>query len=68
MASRGELVKKLPAEPEWLHIKRLANTGSYSVLKKQGFVAEGIVRDKHFFRGKYYDHFLLALLKKDSFE
>lgn len=43
----------------------LQNAGSYSVLKKQGFVAEGIVRDKHFFRGKYYDHFLLALLKRD---
>lgn len=43
----------------------LQNAGSYSVLKKQGFVAEGIVRDRHLFRGKYYDHFLLALLKRD---
>lgn len=43
----------------------LQNVASYQVLKKQGFVAEGIVREKHFFRGKYYDHFLLALLKRD---
>lgn len=43
----------------------LQNAGSYQVLRRQGFVAEGIVRDKHFFRGKYYDHYLLSLLKRD---
>lgn len=41
----------------------LQNAGSYSVLKKQGFVPEGIVRDKHFSRGKYHDYLLVALLK-----
>ncbi len=43
----------------------LENAPSYHVLKKQGFVAEGIIRDRHFFRGRYYDHHLLSLLKHD---
>ena len=43
----------------------LQNAGSYQVLRKQGFVAEGVIREKHLFRGKYYDHYLLALLKRD---
>lgn len=43
----------------------LQNAGSYQVLRKLGFVAEGIIREKHLFRGKYYDHYLLALLKRD---
>jgi len=46
----------------------LQNAGSYHVLTKQGFVAEGVVREKHFYRGKYYDHFLLALLQRDFAE
>ncbi len=41
------------------------NTASYRMLRKQGFVAEGVIRDKHLFRGEYYDHYLLALLKRD---
>lgn len=43
----------------------LQNAASYQVLRKLGFVAEGIMRDRHLFRGKYYDHYLLALLKRD---
>ena len=43
----------------------LQNAASYQVLMKQGFVAEGVIREKHLFRGKYYDHYLLALLERN---
>ena len=43
----------------------LQNVGSYRLLRKLGFVAEGVIRDRHFFRGSYYDHHLLSLLKRD---
>ncbi|MCP4178315.1 MAG: GNAT family N-acetyltransferase [bacterium] len=42
------------------------NTGSNRLLEKSGFHLEGIIRDKHFFRGNYYDHNLFSLLKKDK--
>lgn len=42
------------------------NPGSNSLLKKLGFTLEGVVRDKHLFRGKYYDHNLYSLLKRES--
>lgn len=45
--------------------QKIINTASYRMLRKQGFVAEGVIRDKHLFRGEYYDHYLLALLKRD---
>jgi [ribosomal protein S5]-alanine N-acetyltransferase len=43
----------------------LENTASERLLKSLGFVNEGIYRDKHLFRGKYYDHYTYSLLKKD---
>jgi ribosomal-protein-alanine N-acetyltransferase len=43
----------------------LENVASYSLLKKLGFHLEGIVRDKHLFRGEYYDHYCFSLLKSD---
>lgn len=41
------------------------NASSYRLLRRQGFVAEGVVRARHFFRGEYHDHFLLSLLRRD---
>lgn len=46
----------------------LQNIGSYCVLKRRGFVSEGVVRDRHLFQGKYHDHFMLALLKRDTMD
>jgi ribosomal-protein-alanine N-acetyltransferase len=46
----------------FVHIENIA---SYTLLKKLGFHMEGIIRDKHFFRGKYYDHYGFSLLKSD---
>ena len=43
----------------------LENIGSSNLLKKLGFQLEGIVRDKHLFRGQYYDHYCFSLLKSD---
>ena len=41
------------------------NIRSVNVLTRLGFSKEGIIRDKHFFRGKYYDHFCFSLLKSE---
>ena len=41
------------------------NSRSVKVLKRLGFSEEGIIRDKHYFRGAYYDHFCLSLLKRE---
>jgi ribosomal-protein-alanine N-acetyltransferase len=43
----------------------IENIASYRLLEKLGFKREGIIRDKHYFRGKYYDHFCYSLLKKE---
>lgn len=43
----------------------LENINSIKLLEKLGFKNEGIYRDKHFFRGKYYDHYSFSLLKRD---
>ncbi len=43
----------------------LENIASYNLLNKLGFHLEGIVRDKHLFRGQYYDHYCFSLLKSD---
>jgi [ribosomal protein S5]-alanine N-acetyltransferase len=43
----------------------LENTASGKLLESLGFLNEGIYRDKHLFRGKYYDHYTYSLLKKD---
>lgn len=42
------------------------NVPSEKLLEKLGFKREGILRDKHFFRGKYYDHTLYSLLETDN--
>jgi len=42
------------------------NDPSNNLLEKLGFTLEGIVREKHLFRGKYYDHNLYSLLKRES--
>ena len=41
------------------------NIGSYSLVEKLGFHREGIMRDRHLFRGTYYDHYLYSLLAQD---
>jgi ribosomal-protein-alanine N-acetyltransferase len=41
------------------------NQRSIQMLKKLGFTAEGIVRDKHYFRGVYYDHYCFSILKRE---
>ncbi|MGD6875037.1 GNAT family N-acetyltransferase [Bacillus infantis] len=43
----------------------IENKASSRLLEKLGFVNEGTYRDKHLFRGKYYDHYSYSLLKKD---
>ena len=41
------------------------NTASSSLLEKLGFKLDGVVRDKHLFRGKYYDHNLYSLFENE---
>jgi ribosomal-protein-alanine N-acetyltransferase len=41
------------------------NEKSVNVLLRLGFKQEGTVREKHYFRGNYYDHFCLSLLKSE---
>ncbi len=41
------------------------NTRSVNLASRLGFKNEGIVRDKHLFRGKYYDHYCFSLLKRE---
>ena len=43
----------------------LDNVNSVKLLEKLGFKNEGIYRDKHLFRGQYYDHYFFSLLKRD---
>lgn len=43
----------------------LDNVNSMKLSGKLGFVNEGVYRDKHLFRGKYYDHYSFSLLKRD---
>ncbi|MDG5472503.1 GNAT family protein [Jeotgalibacillus sp. ET6] len=43
----------------------LENVNSIKLLKNLGFKQEGIYRDKHLFRGKYYDHYAFSLLKRE---
>ncbi|MCT1902872.1 GNAT family N-acetyltransferase [Oceanobacillus sojae] len=43
----------------------LGNVNSIKLLEKLGFKKEGIYREKHLFRGKYYDHYSFSLLKSD---
>ncbi len=41
------------------------NARSCRLLEKLGFRPEGVMRDRHFFRGKYYDHFVYSLLRRE---
>jgi [ribosomal protein S5]-alanine N-acetyltransferase len=43
----------------------LENKKSSNTLESIGFKSEGIYRDKHLYRGKYYDHYSYSLLKSD---
>lgn len=46
-------------------ITSVSNVASCKLLEKLGFQKEGIVRDKHYFRGNYYDHYCYSLLKRE---
>ncbi|MFC7366664.1 MULTISPECIES: GNAT family N-acetyltransferase [Bhargavaea] len=41
------------------------NQRSWKLLLGLNFKNEGIYRDKHLYRGKYYDHYSLSLLKRE---
>ncbi len=41
------------------------NPGSCRLLEKLHFQQEGIIREKHLFRGEYYDHYCYSLLSRD---
>lgn len=41
------------------------NTASNKLLEKLGFSLEGVLREKHYYKGKYYDHNLYSLLRSD---
>ena len=41
------------------------NEASLRLLAKRGFQKEGLLRDYYYQRGKFYDHWLLTLLKKE---
>ncbi|MCA1054184.1 GNAT family N-acetyltransferase [Rossellomorea aquimaris] len=43
----------------------LGNTRSTNLLERLGFKREGIYRDKHLFRGEYFDHYSYSLLKRE---
>ncbi|MTI71877.1 MAG: GNAT family N-acetyltransferase [Firmicutes bacterium] len=43
----------------------IENIASYKLLEKLKFIREGVIRDKHLFRGNYYDHYCYSLLAKD---
>ncbi|WP_421377940.1 GNAT family N-acetyltransferase [Bacillus salacetis] len=43
----------------------LENKKSLNTLESLGFKNEGIYRDKHLFRGKYYDHYSYSLLNNE---
>ena len=44
----------------------VSNVRSNRLLEKLGFTLEGVIRDKHLFRGKYYDHNLFSLLQREA--
>jgi [ribosomal protein S5]-alanine N-acetyltransferase len=43
----------------------LENEKSAKLLESLGFLKEGIYREKHLYRGEYYDHSSYSLLKRD---
>ena len=54
-----------------LHLNRVyayvfpMNLTSIHLLGRLGFTREGVIREKHLFRGKYYDHDLYSLLSRE---
>jgi len=53
---------KLNRIQAFVHVENLA---SYYILRSKGFQAEGIIKDMYLYRGKYHDHYMLALLARD---
>jgi ribosomal-protein-alanine N-acetyltransferase len=43
----------------------LENVASIRLVEKLGFQREGVLRDRHLFRGRYYDHYLYSLLARE---
>lgn len=41
------------------------NIGSEIVLKKNGFIREGIMREMEFYKGEFWDGIIMAMLKSD---
>lgn len=41
------------------------NIASIKVLKKLGFTQEGILRERSYWRGSYYDMIMLSILKSE---
>lgn len=43
----------------------LDNLRSARLLESLGFKREGIYREKHFYRGEYFDHYTYSLLRRE---
>jgi len=43
----------------------LENVASIKLIEKLGFKREGIMRDRHLYKGEYYDHYLYSHLARD---
>ena len=43
----------------------LGNEKAIRLMLRLGFKKEGIIRDRYLFRGSYYDHYCLSLLKRE---
>jgi ribosomal-protein-alanine N-acetyltransferase len=41
------------------------NARSLALTDRAGFQREGVMRDKNFFRGQYYDHWCVSLLRRE---
>lgn len=59
MAFSGKGINRIQA------FTSLDNVASCRLLEKLGFTNEGIIREKHLFRGRYYDHYCYSLLKRE---
>lgn len=46
-------------------IVALDNKASQQLLTSVGFLQEGLLRAKHFYKGVYYDHYVYGILKED---
>ncbi|MEC3884923.1 GNAT family protein [Halobacillus sp. HZG1] len=41
------------------------NQRSSDLLNRLGFTCEGVFRDKHYYQGRYYDHYTYSLLRRE---